>query len=169
MKALYQFIAVMALSVCLSGCTSGWPKPSVPHYHAATVSQASQRAEEWRSRGMVIRVITGVSMRPFISDGDLVALEPYTNQPLSPGMIVDYDRGDSPRTLHMIVAISPRAALIDGINNPRTDGWHALSSIHYIAREIIDYRGSSQQYLLKPILPKSIMTMGVTIRARHVR
>jgi hypothetical protein len=138
MKALYQFIAVMALSVCLSGCTSGWPKPSVPHYHAATATQAFQRADEWRAQGMVVRVVVGTSMRPFISSGNLVALEPYLGQPLSPGTIVEYNRGDTPRILHLVVAESPRAVLIDGINNQNSDGWRLKSSVHYIAREIID-------------------------------
>jgi hypothetical protein len=121
----------------------GWPEVSTPFHHASTQAQVELRLAAWRQQpGCIISNYrdTG-SMRPVLSGGrELLVMEvcrPET--PLETGQIVQFNRGDSPATLHYIADISAdgQRLYLSGVHNRYSDGWFSRNTVAYVVREII--------------------------------
>lgn len=131
------------LILCLlSSCASlqrSWPRPETPYFHAATPAQAQSRATYWRSKGYIIQSVRGTgSMLPWLTGGELVALEPYGAQLLHPGMVLTFYRGaDAPNVIHLVADVTESSVYMTGLANRQSDGWIPKSQIHSIVREII--------------------------------
>jgi hypothetical protein len=139
-------LLVFAVFLILAGCgrADSWPKPRAEFFHAANSAQAIKRVGEMQRAGFVVAPVafTG-SMRPWLVGGELVVMEPYHGQPLAKGDPLVFNRDDGTLSvLHMVASVNERAVYMTGINNRYSDGWHPLSSVRYIVREVIDWPGS---------------------------
>lgn len=66
--------------------------------------------------------------------------EAYTDQSLSAGLVVVFDRGDNDGPYpcrHMIAAVRGEYVYLSGTNNRRSDGWFHRSKITRILREVV--------------------------------
>lgn len=146
MKSLLLFaLALAAPSLALAGFKPGlgWPEVVVPFFHATTQSQGDARCEKWRATGgCTIQTYrdTG-SMHPVLQGGRELLVMEFCGPllPLAVGQIVLYDRGDNPRVLHYIAAISRDGTqvFLSGVNNRSSDGWFSRKKIAWVVREII--------------------------------
>jgi signal peptidase len=68
--------------------------------------------------------LTGTSMNPTLSESDLLAIEPYDNQPVRIGDVIFFlsPQGEKP-AVHRVVRISPEGVRTRGDNNTRMDPW----------------------------------------------
>lgn len=107
----------------------GWPKPTPPVRHVAQLPAFSNVSAKTNS------------MAPYIVGGtDYLLLIDYTNQPLAPGMVVVFDRGDAPRTVHMIAEVYGDYVYMSGLNNRRSDGWFHRSKVRQIVTAVLTIR-----------------------------
>ena len=113
-----------------------WPTPELTVYRVETEPVAIYLAsvEANRNGWRISKVTPTGSMKPLLNGGEYVVGEPYTGQGLHVGMVVIFDRGDTPRVLHMIAVIRGDMVYMSGINNRYSDGWFPKSRILEIAR-----------------------------------
>lgn len=69
------------------------------------------------------------SMEPIINKNSVVLCVRNTGQSIRPGLVAVFNRGDTPRVLHTIAAVSGDSAYFSGYNNKSSDGWFPRSSI----------------------------------------
>lgn len=132
-------LCFFVLSLGCSTLSRSWPRPETPYFHAATPAQAQARVSYWLSKGYDVQRVRGTgSMLPWLTGGELVALEPYGDQLLHPGMVLTFYRGtDAPNVIHLLADINDRSVYMTGLANRYSDGWFPKRQIHSIAREII--------------------------------
>lgn len=136
-RRILYCIFFVALEVVASA--AGWPKPAAPFFHAPDARTAGARAAMWRAAGFEVGEVayTG-SMKPWLQGGELVVLERFTSQALTPGLVLSFERSAAaPRVLHMVVEANARAAYMTGINNRWSDGWILRDRVRWIVREVI--------------------------------
>lgn len=138
--AILGFGAVALLFLC--GCTV---TPAVTR-EQLTPAEYGKALGDWvdkdTSHLFMIMTATG-SMLPLIGETDTpLAFKPTGKTVYRPGMIVRFDRGDCPRVLHMIDAVSSDNQFVHltGINNLYSDGWFNRSKIDAVVVRVISAR-----------------------------
>lgn len=148
---------LLGILASLTGCASleriaraTWPKPQIDFLHIGRLpSDQNEPAEValWKRRGPTYYVnhatLTG-SMRPYIHGGpnEWLLLERYNGRALTRadiGRVASFDRGDVPRCLHMIAAVSADGEYVyfTGTANARSDGWHHRSKLNGMLHRVV--------------------------------
>lgn len=89
----------------------------------------------WALLGWTPTLVTSGSMAPLVSPGDVVMIRPVSSADLGPDTVVLYDRSESGRILHRIVA-----ALPDGTFRTRGD---ANADVDSAPVAVADVRGAA--------------------------
>lgn len=130
-------LRVMAVSVVLlsvAACSrqdAFVPKPRSVSTTDSVYADAVTWARADQSR-YVASVAATHSMEPFVNEHSLVLMVRYSGQPIQTGAVVEFDRGDALRVLHVVTDQTETDAYLSGYNNHISDGWYAKSRIHGI-------------------------------------
>ena len=125
-------LTLLALAVLAVGCrrkSTFTPAPYTPDAQSSVVLDAGQwAAKDPANRYWDIPSATG-SMRPFITEKHIVLMRRYSGQPFPNGAVVIFNRGDSPRVLHVVSDQNADSVYMSGANNHDSDGWFPKTSI----------------------------------------
>ena len=89
-------------------------------------------AEFWVRGGTdryYLSILPTGSMQPYFNEHSLVLCVKYTNQTLSPGAVLHFDRGDTPSVLHVMTDQTTTHVFMSGSHNSRADGWFPKTAI----------------------------------------
>lgn len=130
MRFWLSIAAVLFLAACSrDGRDTFTPKPRAV---AQTAADVAADATRWASvspeRGWSWVAPTG-SMEPFFNEHGILLFQRYTGQPLSPGAVCIFNRGDVARVVHVVAAVRERDVYMSGYANRASDGWYPKASI----------------------------------------
>jgi hypothetical protein len=149
-----RLLAITLLALAVASCgRSDWPEPRLEFYHAATPEQAKAYAYKVaaeRKLTLMNVAYTG-SMRPHLTGGEMILVEPYHGQAIQTGDVLDFYREpDFPHVLHVAADQNQRAVYMSGTANKFSDGWYPKGRINGICRLVVTYPSGAKENAVYP-------------------
>ena len=132
-RALALILGVLALAGCGKPGTGGNTFTPAPRAISQTAADVAADATRWAAAAPGVRGWSWVaptgSMEPFFNEHGILLFVRYTGQPLVPGAVAIFNRGDAPRVVHVVSVVRGESVYMSVFANRASDGWFPKSAI----------------------------------------